>query len=111
LRARNTNPDSGQSNQFAAGRLVGLEISSISIKKKKTKTILRISGANFPSSGTVEVRTDAQAIPLKNVSFERSDFIEVKIRPRDVPPSGTVLRVKVIATNGTQSNEASVTMP
>jgi hypothetical protein len=111
LRARNTNPDSGQSNQFAAGRLVGLEISSVSIKKKKTKTILKISGSNFPSNGTVEVLADAQVVPLKNTSFERSDFVEVKIRPRDVPPPGAILRVKIIAANGTQSNVVLVTVP
>jgi hypothetical protein len=112
VRARNTGPPpSGQSNEIVAGRLVGFEILSVSIKKKKTKTILKITGANFPSTATVEVRSDAQEIPLKKVSFERSDFIEVKIKPRDVPASGTVLRVKVVATNGTQSNAATVTVP
>jgi hypothetical protein len=112
VRARNTGPPpSGQSNEIVAGRLVGFEILSVGIKKKKTKTILRITGANFPSSGTVEVRTDAQAIPLKKVSFERSDYIEVKIRPRDVPAPGTILRLKVVASNGAQSNEATVTVP
>jgi hypothetical protein len=111
VRARNTNPPSGQSNQIVAGRLVGFEILSLNIKKKSSKTIVRITGANFPSSGTVEVTTDAQVIPLKKVSFETNDFIEVKIKPRDVPPSGTTLHVRVIAASGAQSNVATVIVP
>ena len=111
VRARYTNPPSAQSNPIIAGRLVGFEILSVGIKTKKAKTILRISGANFPSSGTVEVRTDTQEVPLKSVSFESPDYIEVKIRPRDLPPAGTVIRVKVISPNGAQSNVVTVTMP
>ena len=112
VRARNVNPPaSSPSNEVVAGRLVGLEISSVSIKKKSAKTILKITGANFPSNATVEVRTDAQAVPLKNVSIDGSDYIELKIRARDVPPSGTLLRVRVVAANGTQSNVATVTVP
>jgi FG-GAP repeat len=112
VRARNTNPPpSGPSNQIVAGRLVGFEILSLGIKKKSSKTILRITGANFPSSGTVEVRTDAQEIPLKKVSFETSDYIEVKIRPRDLPPSGTTLRVRIIGASGAQSNVSTLIVP
>jgi FG-GAP repeat len=112
VRARNVNPPpSGPSNEVVAGRLIGLEISSVSIKKKSAKTILKITGANFPSNGTVEVRTDSQLVPLKNVSIDTSDYIELKIKARDVPPSGTALRVRVISVNGTQSNVATVTVP
>lgn len=111
VRARNTNPPSDQSNQIIAGRLVGPEISAVSIKRKSSKTILKITGANFPSNAMVEVRTDAQEVPLKSVSVDTSDYIELKIRARDVPPSGTTLRVRVVAANGIQSNIATVTVP
>jgi hypothetical protein len=111
VRARNTNPLSGQSNAILAGRLVGLEISSVSVKKKSSKTILKITGANFPPNAAVEVRTDAQEVPLKSLSVDGSDYIELKIRSRDVPPSGTALHVRVIAPGGAQSNVVTVTVP
>ncbi|HVG18329.1 MAG TPA: hypothetical protein VNI02_04700 [Blastocatellia bacterium] len=111
VRARNLNPVTGPSNAIIAGRLVGLEILSVGIKRKSSKTILKITGANFPSNATVEVRTDAHEVPLKSVSIDASDYIELKIRARDVPPSGTTLRVRVISASGVQSNVATVTVP
>ena len=111
VRARNTNPPSGLSNEVAAGRLLGFEILSIEVKKKSSKTFLRITGGGFPSSGTVEVRTDTQDVPLKKVSFEASDFIEVRIKTNKLPPTGTALRVRVIRADGTQSNVSTVTVP
>ncbi|HEX8087952.1 MAG TPA: FG-GAP repeat protein, partial [Blastocatellia bacterium] len=111
VRARNTNPLSGQSSAVVAGRLVGLEISSVSIKKKSSKTILKITGTNFPPNATVEVRTDTQELPLKSLSIDGSDYIELKIKSRDMPPPGTTLRVRVIAPGGAQSNVVTVTVP
>ncbi len=113
VRLRNTNPaPSAFSNEVVAGRLIGPEITSIGFKKKGSGLlILKISGANFPTNATVEVRANNQLVSLKSASVDASDFIRVKISASNAPPSGTVLRVKVISATGIASNEFTATVP
>src|SRR6185295_7018276 len=77
VRARNTNPSSDQSNAITAGRLIGLEITSIRPKRKSSGIfLLKISGANFQDGVTVQVTSAAgQDIPVKSVSFQSTDAI------------------------------------
>lgn len=112
VRLRNTNPLSALSNEIVAGRLVGLEITSIKVKRKSGGVLLvKISGANFPAAGSVQVSVNGSAVPLKSTSFVASDFIQVKIGSSAAPASGAVLHVRVIAAGGGQSNEFTVTAP
>jgi hypothetical protein len=113
VRLRNLNPSpSPLSNELTAGRLIGPEITSISRKKKSGgKLILKISGANFPLDGTVEVRANGALIPLKSTTFEATDYVVVKIAGPNAPPSGTTLRVRVVSPQGVASNEGTVVVP
>ena len=113
VRTRNTNPSSDQSNAITAGRLIGVEISSIRPKRKASGIfLLKISGANFQDGVTVQV-TDAggQAIPTKSVSFQSTDAISVKIRSSNAPQSGASIRVKAMNPGGAVSNEVTITAP
>jgi hypothetical protein len=112
VRVRNGNPPSELSNEVIAGTLVGPEIASIVVKRKSTGLlVLKISGANFPSTGTVQVIANAAVLPLKSVSFAASDFIQVKIKASAAPASNTILHVRVIAPGGVQSNDFTVSVP
>jgi len=112
VRVRNGNPPSELSNEVIAGTLVGPEIASIVVKRKSTGLlVLKISGANFPSTGTVQVIANAAVLPLKSVSFAASDFIQVKIKASAAPASSTTLHVRVIAPGGVQSNDFTVSVP
>ena len=113
VRARNTNPSSDQSNAITAGQLIGLEISSIRPKSKSSGILLlKISGANFQEGLTVQVTdTGGQNIPTKSVSFQSSDAVQVKIRASSRPPSGAILRVRLVNPSGVMSNLVTVTAP
>lgn len=112
VRLRNTNPLTNLSNEIVAGRLVGLEITSIKVKRKSNGILLvKISGANFPNTGSVRVVVNGSEVPLKSVSFEASDYIQAKIGKGAAPPSGAVMHVRVIASGGAQSNEFIVSVP
>jgi hypothetical protein len=112
VRVRNSNPPSELSNEVIAGTLVGPEIASIVVKRKSTGLlVLKISGANFPTTGTVQVIANAALLPLKSVSFTASDFIQVKIKASAAPASSTTLHVRVIAPGGVQSNDFTVSVP
>ena len=112
VRVRNTNPLTAFSNELVAGRLVGLQITSIKVKRKSGGVLLlKISGANFPATGTVSVIVNGSEIPLKSTSFEGSDFIEVKIGKGVAPPPGSNLHVRVLASGGARSNEFVVVAP
>jgi hypothetical protein len=111
--ARNTTPPaSALSNQIVAGTLIGPQINSVKIKKKASGALLlKIFGANFPSSGTVDARADNFAISISASAFQASDFISVKIPAAVAPPSGTVLHITVRTPAGVTSNEATKTVP
>ena len=113
VRARNTNPSSDQSNAITAGRLIGLEISSIRPKRKASGIfLLKISGLNFQEGVTVQVTgAGGQAIPVKSVSFQSTDAISAKIRSSDAPQSGASIRVKAMNPGGAVSNEVIITAP
>ncbi|HKG98622.1 MAG TPA: hypothetical protein VKA97_12435, partial [Pyrinomonadaceae bacterium] len=114
VRARNTSPSPSEfSNSVTAGQLVtGIEITSISRKKKESGLLqLKISGVNFPLNGTVEVRANNALVALKSVSIQTTDYIKVKIGAANVPPSGTTLRIRVVSQTGIASNEFTVTVP
>lgn len=112
VRVRNGNPPSELSNEVVAGTLVGPEIASIVVKQKSTGLlVLKIIGANFPATGTVQVIANAAVLPLKSASFVASDFIQVKIKASAAPASSTTLHVRVIAPGGVQSNDFTVTVP
>lgn len=112
VRVRNTNPLTALSNEVVAGRLVGPEITSIKVKVKVSgKTILKVSGANFPAGATATVTANGQPVTIANVFVEAADFISVVIKPGVAPPAGALLRVRIVTTGGIQSNEASVVKP
>ncbi|MFY9609579.1 MAG: integrin alpha [Blastocatellia bacterium] len=112
VRVRNTNPLSAFSNELVAGRLVGLEITSIKVVRKAAGAmVLKIRGANFPGAGVVQVIGNGTQVPLKSTSFLASDFIRGKIAAAIAPAAGVTLHVRVIATGGAQSNEFTVTAP
>ena len=110
--ARNTTPPaSATSNQLVAGTLIGPHIDSVKVKKKASGVvILKISGSNFPSSGTVELRSDTFAASIAT-PFDSSDFISVKVPAAAAPPSGAVLRITVRTPAGITSNEVTRTVP
>jgi hypothetical protein len=111
--ARNTTPPaSALSNQTVAGTLIGPQINSVKIKHKASGVLLlKIFGANFPTSGTVDVRADNLAISVFASSFEASDFITAKIPAAVAPPSGTLLHITVRTPAGIVSNEATKAVP
>ncbi|HSO73242.1 MAG TPA: integrin alpha, partial [Blastocatellia bacterium] len=112
VRLRNTNPLSALSNEVVAGRLVGLEITSINaVRKAGGAVVLKIRGANFPVAGSVQVIANGAQLQLKSTSFLTNDLIKVKIAASAAPASGVGLRVRVIATGGAQSNEFAITAP
>lgn len=113
VRARNTNPSpSTFSNELAAGRLVGPEITDVTIKKKSNgMLVFKVRGSNFPLNGSLEVRAGTQLIDLKSDSIDEAGFIDTKVKPRNAPPSGTQLRFVVRGQNGILSNEFLATVP
>jgi hypothetical protein len=112
VRARNTNPNSNLSNEVIAGRLTGLEITSVRVKVKPTgKTVLIINGTNFQNGSTVTVIANGQALALKNVTVESSELISAVIAPAVAPPSGTTLRIRVTSPSTIQSNEFTAIKP
>jgi hypothetical protein len=109
IRARNTNPPSAPSNEIAAGRLVGPEISSIRVKGSSTRK-LTINGSGFQNGDQISiVDQNGAQIPLKSSSFVSSAQMKAKIRSSDSPPSGGILRVRVLRPP-VRSNEVSVTL-
>ena len=111
VRVRNTNPLTGFSNELVAGRLVGLEITSIGTKRKaQGAVVLKIRGTNFPAAGAVQVIANGAQLALKSTSFRASDFIQVKIASSVAPSPGVTLRVRVLG-GGVQSNEFTVITP
>jgi hypothetical protein len=114
VRARNLDPaPSPFSAEAVAGRLVGPEITSINPKIKSNGQLqIKIKGANFPPSGTVEITTMAGApVRLKVTNFQDDNDIKVKIRSSDVPARGTSLRVRVVNASGIASNEVTTSVP
>ena len=111
VRARVTAPiPSELSNQLTAGTLVGPQITTVKVKKKPSGVLLlKISGANFPSSGDVAVLVADHLLALQSVSFEAPDFIQAKISAAAAPAAGTALRIRVITQQGIQSNEVVAT--
>jgi hypothetical protein len=111
--ARNTTPPaSALSNQVVAGTLLGPRITNVKIKRKASGVLLvKIFGANFPASGTLDVHTDNAAVPLFATTFAASDFITTKVAAADRPPSGTVLHIVVRSPAGIASNEATRAVP
>ena len=112
VRVRNTNPLTAFSNELIAGRLVGLEITSIKVKRKAGGAlVLKINGTNFPSAGTLQVIANGSEVSVKSSSFQTSDFIQAKISASKAPGSGVAMHVRVIAGTGAQSNEFIATVP
>ena len=110
VRARNTTPiPSNLSNELNAGRLLGPEITRVKVKKKASGAlVLNIFGANFPNSGMVVVTGTGQ-VTLFFSNLDTSDFVSFKFSPAVAPTPGTMLRVRVVTTQGIQSNEVTVT--
>jgi len=107
VKLRNISPGlSNLSNEIVAGTLVGPQITNVKVKKKASGAlILKIFGTNFPSAGTVTVITNGSQVPLAFASFESTDFISAKIGPESAPAPGTPMRIRVVTTQGIQSNE------
>lgn len=111
VRVRNgsTSP-SDLSNEIVAGTLVGPQITNVKVKKKASGAlILKIFGLNFPGAGTVTVTANGAQVLLDFASFEAADFISAKIGPQSAPAAGTTMRVRVITSQGVQSNELTAT--
>jgi hypothetical protein len=84
----------------------------VKIKHKASGALLlKIFGANFPASGTIDVRADNLALSIFASSFQASDFISAKIPANIAPPSGTVLHITVRTPAGIVSNEATKAVP
>jgi hypothetical protein len=111
VRVRNANPPA-ESNEVTAGALVGPEITSIKVKRKKSGLlILKIRGARFEPGMTVTVtRDDGQAVPISSTSFSSAEQIQVKIAASVAPPRSSVVRVRAVSTSGVQTNELVITL-
>ncbi|MEK6285983.1 MAG: integrin alpha [Acidobacteriota bacterium] len=111
VRVRNSSPSpSDLSNEIVAGTLVGPQITNVKVKKKASGAlILKIFGANFPVAGTVSVTANGSPVPLDFASFEAADFISAKIGPQSAPAAGTTMRIRVVTSQGIQSNELTAT--
>ena len=111
VRARNTTPTpSALSNEVSAGRLVGPEITRVKVKKKASGAVLlNIFGVNFPSDGTVSVIANGSQLPFQFVVFAPPDFVQAKISAASAPAPGTTLLIRVVTTQGIQSNEWTAT--
>jgi hypothetical protein len=109
LRARNTTPSpSNLSNEVSAGRLIGPEITRVKVKKKGSGLlILKLTGINMPSAGTVAVIANGSQIVLQSTSFQPPDFVQVKIGAASAPAAGTPLLIRIVSSQGVQSNEVS----
>ncbi|MEW6126275.1 MAG: hypothetical protein AB1757_04360 [Acidobacteriota bacterium] len=112
LLVRVKNPNSPLSNEVNAGRLIGPEITVVTLKVKGTgKTIVRITGTNFPTNAGVSITVNGQGVTINSVTVESATFISAVIKPAFAPPSGSLLKVRVTTPGGVQSNEFSVTKP
>jgi len=111
VRARNTLPiPSDLSNSVTAGRLVGPEITRVKVKKKASGAVLlNIFGVNFPSDGTVAVIANGSQLPFQFVVFEPPDFVQVKISAASAPAAGTTLLIRLVTSQGIQSNQVTAT--
>jgi hypothetical protein len=111
VRARNTLPTpSDLSNAVTAGRLVGPEITRVKVKKKASGVlVLNIFGVNFPSAGTVTVIANGSQLLLQSTFFEPPDFVQAKISAASAPSPGTALLIRVVSSQGIQSNEVTAT--
>ena len=111
VRARNMLPvPSGLSNGVTAGVLTGPEITSIKVKKKPSGAlVLKIFGMNFPTSGTVFITASGLQVALFFGNLETPDFISAKISADSAPAPGTIMHVRMVTSQGIQSNEATAT--
>ena len=111
VRARNTAPSpSDLSNEIIAGTLVGPEITKVKVKKKASGVLLlKISGTNFPSDGTVTVTANGAQIAVQSAAFEPPDFVSAKIGAALTPAPGTTLHIRVVTLQGIQSNDVAAT--
>ncbi|HSE36457.1 MAG TPA: hypothetical protein VLG74_04085, partial [Blastocatellia bacterium] len=107
VRARNTTPTpSNLSNELDAGRLVGPEITRVKVKKKAAGALLlKIFGVNFPSAGTVVVMANGAQLPIQSSFFEPPDFAQAKISAAAAPAPGTTMTIRLVTSQGIQSNE------
>jgi FG-GAP repeat protein len=111
VKLRNISPAlSNFSNEIVAGTLVGPQITNVKVKKKASGALLlKIFGANFPSAGTVTVIANGSQVLLDFASFDAPDFISAKIGPQAAPAPGTTMRIRVVTSQGIQSNELTAT--
>ena len=111
VRTRNTTPPASDlSNEISAGKLVGPEITRVKVKKKASGALLlNTFGANFPSDGSVVVMANGTQVTAQSVSFEPPDFVQVKIGAGSAPAAGTILSIRVVTSQGIQSNEVTAT--
>jgi hypothetical protein len=113
VRARNTQPiASDLSNEVLAGTLVGPQISNIKPKLKSSgQLVLKVSGSNFPGDSQALLTAGGAPLIPKSVVVKSSSSIQIKLRASSVPPSGTIIHVKVTTSAGIQSNDFQVTSP
>jgi hypothetical protein len=112
IRARNTDPPSGLSNEVVAGRLVGPEVDSVNLKRKSGgAVIINLGGSNFQRGDRISVLNQSgAAVSTKSTSFISSSELKVKIKASQSPPSGTIVRISVV--RGTiRSSEVMVSLP
>jgi len=111
VRARNMLPTpSDLSNSVTAGRLIGPEITRVKVKKKASGAmLLNIFGVNFPSGGTVTVIANGSQLAIQSAVFEPPDFVQAKISVAAAPAPGTTLLIRLVTTQGIQSNEVTAT--
>jgi hypothetical protein len=78
-------------------------------KKPSGALVLKIFGMNFPNSGTVVMTASGSNVTLFYSDLETSDFISFKISAASAPPPGTIMHVRVVTSQGIQSNEVTAT--
>jgi hypothetical protein len=110
VRARNTTPTpSNLSNEVNAGTLVAPDapvITRVKVKKKAAGALLlKIFGVNFPGAGTVVVSANGAQLPIQSSFFEPPGFAQAKIGAASAPAAGTTLTIRVVTSQGIQSNE------
>ena len=107
VKARNTVPTpSSFSNEINGGRLIGPEITRVKVKKKASGVlILNIFGTNFTSPGTVSVIVNGSQLALQSTAFEPPDFVQARVSAATAPATGTPMRIRVVTSQGIQSNE------
>jgi hypothetical protein len=114
VQARQTSPISGSSNAINAGRLTGVggEITRIKVKQKAVGFLLKVIGTGFqPGSTAIVLDATGADVPVAFVDTEGApELVRVRII-NGAPPSGSLMRVRIVGPTGIRSNEATAVAP